>query len=43
MGDPVVSNPTVGTLAEVKVIYQIGPVQLFVIFIATYLSNPDKT
>lgn len=33
MDEPVVSNPTVGSLAKVKVIYQIAPVYLCVIVI----------
>lgn len=39
MDEPAVSSPAAGSLVEVTVIYQIGPVDLYVVFIVTDLRN----
>lgn len=39
MDEPVVSSPTVSSLAKVTVIYQIGSMYLYAVFIATSLRN----
>lgn len=47
MDEPVVSNPTVSSLAKVTVIYQIAPMHLYLLclLLPTYVikQNPDKT
>lgn len=39
MDEPAVSSPAAGSLVKVRVIYQIGPVDLYVVFIVTDLRN----
>lgn len=42
MDEPAVSIPTANSLVKVTVIYQIGPMDLYAVFIATCLRNRTR-
>lgn len=42
MDEPVVSSPAAGSLVKITVIYQVGLVDFYVVFIATDLRNQSR-